>query len=361
MLITIAEGSSEALTVRTRKVKDLFERMGVVAPDRIFLRNLPVEHPTSTFNPGLSFDDSSGCLTVYPRIVLGYYMYVSSIAAFRLCLDDIEAKRVNMGRYMADVILSPDNRYDIWGAEDPRVYVIDGIPHMTYTGRSINYFEPREWRYRTRPVTAAKLGDEWVKLAVHTPSHDVFGGVISDKNAFLYPLRNYSVSGKMVLFHRVHNKKEEFLLLVSEHEPLDYSSPKGPREYTVEKSWLIDLKADWESKLGWAAPPMNLRGDRVLVLAHSVDHEGVVYRVIAIELELGSKGPRVTAVTPSYIMEPSEPFEKIGDRPHVVFPCGLVKVDDHLLVSYGAADLYVGIARVEFSQLLEELDRGRLE
>jgi len=150
-LLLEAKGSEEARGVRLNETRDIFERSGVVSPDRIFIRNLPLEHPASAFNPGLFFDESTSCLTVYPRIVLGYYMYVSSIASFRLCLDEIESSQVNLGRFMADVVVSPDNRFDIWGAEDPRVYQVDGRVYMTYTGRSINYFEPREWRFRTRP------------------------------------------------------------------------------------------------------------------------------------------------------------------------------------------------------------------
>lgn len=352
-------GSRDVLETRSNSVRDIFHRAGVISPDRIHIRNLPVEHPASAFNPGLSFEESSGCLVVYPRIVLGYYMYVSSIASFRLCLDDIAAGRLGVGRFMADVVLSPDNRYDIWGAEDPRVYALgDGRLYMTYTGRSINYFEPRRWEYRTRPVTAAYMGEGWVKLAVHTPDHNAYGGVVSDKNAFLHR----SPSGTLLLFHRVHNRRDEFKLLVSPHPSLEAGGAGGaPREYTVGKGWLVDIRGPWESKLGWAAPPIHVGGSRYLLLVHAVDREGVVYRVLAVEMDLGDSIPRLTAVTPDYIMEPREPYERIGDRPHVVFPCGAVRVDDDLIISYGAADLYVGVARVGFDDLLAELDRGRVE
>ncbi|HID41227.1 MAG TPA: DUF137 domain-containing protein, partial [Pyrodictium sp.] len=50
-----------------------------------------------------------------------------------------------------------------------------------------------------------------------------------------------------------------------------------------------------------------------------------------------------------------------GDRPYVVFPCGVVRVDSTtLLLSYGAADQFVGIAAIDLNELLSELDSGRI-
>jgi len=60
-------------------------------------------------------------------------------------------------------------------------------------------------------------------------------------------------------------------------------------------------------------------------------------------------------------MEPRELYEVYGDRPYVVFPCGASLVDDStLLLSYGAADQFVGLAAIDLDSLFAELDRGRI-
>ena len=72
------------------------------------------------------------------------------------------------------------------------------------------------------------------------------------------------------------------------------------------------------------------------------------------------EGPVVRAVTPRYIMAPREPYEVYGDRPYTVFPCGAARIDDKLLVSYGAADYMVAFALIDVDELLAEIDRGRI-
>jgi predicted GH43/DUF377 family glycosyl hydrolase len=69
----------------------------------------------------------------------------------------------------------------------------------------------------------------------------------------------------------------------------------------------------------------------------------------------------VDAVTPTYIMEPRLEYEIVGDRPFVAFPCGAVRVDDDIIITYGAADLYMGIGVLRLDELMTELDRGVIE
>jgi predicted GH43/DUF377 family glycosyl hydrolase len=44
-------------------------------------------------------------------------------------------------------------------------------------------------------------------------------------------------------------------------------------------------------------------------------------------------------------------FERSGFLPDIVFPTGLVRREDHLLVYYGAADTATGVAQYSLSDL----------
>ena len=66
------------------------------------------------------------------------------------------------------------------------------------------------------------------------------------------------------------------------------------------------------------------------------------------------------SVSPVYIMEPREDYEIYGDRPYVIFPCGAILVDDSVLVSYGAADSFIGFAWVKLGELMAIMDQGRI-
>ncbi len=346
-------------SVRKNKTNDIVKRIGVISPNKLFLRNLPIEHPVASFNPGMIFNDDTDCLHIYPRIILGYYMYVSSIAEIKVCIDELEQKTLEINRYMADVIITPDNRHDIWGTEDPRMYRINNKIYTTYTGRAINYFNPMEWRNRTRPVLAVldEKRRKWVKKASFIPDEKVFGDIISDKNAFLI-----EKDDRIFLFHRIHTKTDSFKAIISlvEREYIE-GKHDGIKEVKVDNGIEIIGHGTWESKIGWGTPPIEVETNKYVVLVHSVDKEGVVYRVFSVLIDLSGKEPQILGVTPTYIMEPKTSYEVTGDRPLVVFPCGAVKIDDELIISYGAADLYIGIGKINLSELLSIIDTGKIE
>jgi len=55
------------------------------------------------------------------------------------------------------------------------------------------------------------------------------------------------------------------------------------------------------------------------------------------------------------ILEPLKKYERIGQVPNVVFPCGAVVKDDELFVYYGGADSVVCVATANLSKILKEI------
>lgn len=346
-----AEGMREAGEVRQNVTRDIFERRGVLSPSRIILRNYPVPHPLTAFNAGARLAGEE--LYVYPRIVLGYYKYVSSIVELRIPLEDLEGGGVSLNSYVGDVVVTPSTRFDIWGAEDPRVYSIGGRPYMTYTGRTLSYFDPEAQIEKTLPVTAVREAGRWEKRLVFKLPQGA--GLVSDKDAFLC-----EVGERLYLFHRPHLLSGSFHLVVSMLDDSVLTAGAGLREVEVQGGFEVLRPAPFESKLGWAAPPLQVGAESVVALVHAVDREGIVYRVFAVRLKLSARGVAVEAVTPHYIMEPRAPYEVVGDRPYTIFPCGLVKVGDEVLITYGAGDYVVGFAAARLDELLASLEEGEL-
>ena len=346
-----AEGMREAGELRRSATRDIFERRGVLSPSRILLRNYPVPHPITAFNAGARRAGDS--LYVYPRIVLGYYKYVSSIVELEIPLEDVEGGSVSQNSYVGNIVISPSTRYDIWGAEDPRLYCIGGRLYMTYTGRTLSYFDPNVEVEKTLPVTAVYEDGKWEKCLIFKLPPEA--GLVSDKDAFLC-----KVGGRLYFFHRPHLLRGSFHLVVSMLDKSTLAAGGGLREVEVREGFEVLRAAPFESKLGWAAPPLQVSTESVVVLVHAVDSEGVVYRVFAVRLRLSRSGVSVEAVTPYYIMEPRAPYEVVGDRPYTIFPCGLVEVEDEVLVTYGAGDYVVGFAAAKLDDLLASLEEGEL-
>ncbi len=355
----IIEGGLEASRKRVFNVDDIVIRAGVLSPNRILLHNYPIRHPISAFNASAVEQDED--IRVFIRIILGYYMYVSSIIELKIPWNDIIYGYIDVNSYSGDIVIYPSTKYDIWGTEDPRVYVLDDKIHMTYTGRSINYFNPVIRKNRTLPVTAVYDNEtrKWVKRYVFIPSEKFFGEVVSDKDAFLYRLNN-----KYYLFHRPHLGDESFHLAISIIDEKDIAkNPADIQEIIIDNMYEVLYPGKFENKIGWATPPipLNNNGDEIIIFIHSVDRDNVVYRVFAVELGLKDDEIYVRAVTPSYIMEPKTPYEVVGDRPLTIFPCGAIRFNkDHILITYGAGDYMVGFGIIDLDILLNLLDKGRI-
>ena len=88
------------------------------------------------------------------------------------------------------------------------------------------------------------------------------------------------------------------------------------------------------------------------------DRKGVrrkrVYRLGSIILD--EEDPRkVLFRSKEPIFEPEEEYELYGHVPNVVFSCGMVRIEDKLLVYYGGADTVVGVASCSLEKLVQGL------
>ena len=80
---------------------------------------------------------------------------------------------------------------------------------------------------------------------------------------------------------------------------------------------------------------------------------GRLYRIGALLLDLEDP-ENILGYTPYFIFSPEEQYERTGDVPNVVFPCGLVAEDDGIVkMYYGAADTCIGLAEARLEDLVE--------
>jgi len=175
--------------------------------------------------------------------------------------------------------------------------------------------------------------------------------VVSDKNAFMFRAK------ELLLFHRIHMLNEKFYLSVCKVPDGVLNLDSFEEVIIGENITVLEEQAEFETKLGWATPPVKVN-DELLVLIHAVDKFMGVYRVFAVLMNYEGL---FTAVTPFYIMEPKEIYEVYGDRPYVVFPCGAGVKDGYLYISYGGADSVVCIGRIKLDTLLDILYENRIE
>jgi len=255
-------------------------------------------------------------------------------------------------------VFEPGADYDKGGCEDPRIVKMGEEFLITYAALPR---PPRE--YGDFVETIRKLREDPLHPRIHVFSHTgllcspdlrnferiamITPPDVDDRDGVLFPEK---VGGRYLLLHR----------------PTEWTGP----EYGAERPsiWLAhsaDLKhwtdhkllfkpeQPWEAmKIGAGPPPIRTQ-EGWLLIYHGVD-ENFVYRAGMVLLD-PDRPDRVIARSPHPILEPEEPYEKVGDIPNVVFPTGTAVMDGKLFVYYGAADKVCCVATAPLNELLEFL------
>ncbi len=323
---------------REFKTIDIVKRINFIYPDQVMVEGYR-RRPTAIFNPGLVLEGS--VLRVYPRLQFEYYNYVACIGYFEV--DVSELKSLSFVR--CRIVVYPTLNVEYLGCEDPRVQKIGSEYVMLYTGVGAtpnpeHFPYPRNfiWYKAHLCIAVSKDGVNWSKLGYVKMEGKV---PVHDKDAFIV-----RCGDSYVLFHRptIGNQNECW------RGVLDLNT------LNTTNNTIVIPCMEFEERVGWSTPPIEVDGSYlVFVHAKCVD---LRYRVFACLLD--RKTLEIIAMTPYYIMEPKELQEMLGDTAHVVYPCGAVKIDDKVIIAYGAADWCMGFGEVDLSELMHHLDRGRV-
>ncbi len=221
------------------------------------------------------------------------------------------------------------------GCEDPRLTLIGKTVYMCYTAYDGTHV-PRV------ALTSIALADflakrwNWTKPVIASPEN------MDDKDACVFPAK---VKGQYLLLHRINSDIcADFVV------NLDF--PGGPLRSATPI--MLPRRGTWDSdKVGITAPPIKTKKGWLL-LYHGVSSNHHTYRVGLALLDL--KNPtRVISRTAQPVFEPEMDYEKVGEHPNVVFPCGTAVRGDTLFIYYGGADKVVGVATVSLKKLLNSL------
>ncbi|HMJ64040.1 MAG TPA: glycoside hydrolase family 130 protein [Candidatus Binatia bacterium] len=229
--------------------------------------------------------------------------------------------------------LEPEDGYEEYGVEDPRISQIGDTFYITYVAVS-----------RHGVTTALASTRDFKSFKRH--------GIIfcpENKDVMLFP---ETIGG---LYHALHR-------------------PNGATAFTKPEMWIANSPdllhwgrherllgggEDWDlGRIGGGAPPIKTEAGW-LELYHGNSKREAEKNVGTYSgglLLLDLQEPRCILGRCGQIFVPETEFEREGFVPNVVFPTGTVQHGDSVLVYYGAADTYVGV--VEFS-LKEMLDRVR--
>ncbi|HEX9319651.1 MAG TPA: hypothetical protein VF884_12020 [Nitrososphaeraceae archaeon] len=287
----------------------------------------------AVFNCGILNDGKT--IHMLYRAVGEYEKYVSRIG-YASSSDGILFNR------RREVAISPQEYYEKYGLEDPRLMRIGSSTYVTYVVLS-DYV-----RAMPSASTALAQTDDFLHYKrtgiITIPGSD-------DKDTVLFPSENNE------------DKNLRFRIL---HRPSSWVGPgyntdkpsiwlgEGDSITSYDKhTLLIKPEHDWESlKVGVGIPPIKTEKGW-LVIYHGVSSERV-YSAGAFLLDT-SEPTKILGRTKEPILKPEETYERNGDVGNVVFPTGACILDSTLYVYYGGADKVCCLATTDLGGLLEDI------
>lgn len=282
----------------------------------------------AVFNPGATAFDGGTLLLLRVEDRTGISRLVVATSA-----DGVGDWRVEPERGIRP---DPDRFEERWGVEDPRITRIDGTYYVVYTGYS-----------EGGPLVCLATTTDFVTFERH--------GVVmppEDKDAALFPRTH---DGRWALLHRPATATPG----LGAHIWLSWSPDL--RYWGDARILLSARRGGWwdANKVGTGPPP--LETDRGWLLGyHGVRQtaSGSLYRMGIALLDLDDPCS-VLARSDEWILGPTQPYERGGDVPGVVFPTGWVLDEDGdtLRIYYGAGDSVVALATASLGALLDGLAR----
>jgi beta-1,2-mannobiose phosphorylase / 1,2-beta-oligomannan phosphorylase len=228
-----------------------------------------------------------------------------------------------------------------WGFEDPRAIWVEELDRFVISCTAYGPAGPAVYLAMTRDFSSVER-----KGIVMRPE---------DKNAAILPER---VDGKWILFHRPTGGARITQAGVIHpgiwlSRSTDLVSWSPPERVLQPRSG-----AWWDSLRIGIGPPLLKTEHGWLLVYHGVKEivGGAIYRVGAALLDL-HEPTHVIARSPAWILGPREPYERTGDVPNAVFPCGLIhdEPSGELRLYYGAADTSICLATAQLDELLAAL------
>lgn len=236
-------------------------------------------------------------------------------------------------REFTDSAFHPYGELEEYGVEDPRITPLNSRFYFTYVAVS-----------RHGPATALASTTDFRTFERH--------GIVfcpENKDVVLFPEK---IHGAFMALHR----------------PVCGSPFTRPEMWTAKSDDLIHWgqhqplalpEAEWQSgRVGAGPPPIRVSGGWLAIYhgnrRSTNPGEVGIYSAGAVLLDEHNPN-RALKWIPEPLLKPEADFEKNGFVPNVVFPTGLIRDGENLLVYFGAADECTAVAGFDLGEVLASM------
>ena len=239
----------------------------------------------------------------------------------------------------------PQEEWEKFGCEDPRVTYFEGNYYIFYTALSKYPFEASGIK------VAVAISKDLKKVhARHlvTP--------FNAKAMTLFPER---VNGKITVIVAVNTDMPPAKIAIAQVDKIEdlWNTQFWEKWYKDIDKHTVDLKRFPYDHIEVGATPIKTHHGWLLIYSHIQNYFSSsenLDRIFGIEaVVLDSNNPlKIIGRTGGPILVPSESYELLGHVPNIVFPEGAIIKKDTLLIYYGAADTTTCLAYVNLNDLL---------
>jgi beta-1,2-mannobiose phosphorylase / 1,2-beta-oligomannan phosphorylase len=240
-------------------------------------------------------------------------------------------------------IISPDQPWDRFGCEDPRVTFLDGKYYIFYTALS------------TYPFSAQGIR---IGVAITTNFVDFTKHPVTPFNAKAMALFPQRINGRLLAVLTVHTDipPAKIALAWFDDESELWSDDYWHDWYRNLDSHVLPLLRDHHDLVEIGAPPVHTDQGWLLLYCYIKDYfsDDRQFSIEGALLDLDH--PHAIKGRSSHpLLRPTKDYELKGQVRNVVFPSGALVEDGRLVVFYGAADSSCCAASAQLEAVLQDM------
>jgi len=245
--------------------------------------------------------------------------------------------------------ITPDEEWDIYGCEDPRVTYFEGKYYIFYTALSKYPFKADGIRVGLAISKDLKKINE--KHLV-TP--------FNAKAMTIFPRR---INGKIIAIFSAYTDMPPSRMCFTELDKIDDLWNESFWEEWIKNidKYTLDFHRNKYDHLEVGAPPLETKDGWLLIYSHIqnyFENPEKLDRIFGIEALLFDLNDPTKLIgrTAGPIIAPSKKYELSGYVSDVVFPSGALINKNQLTIYYGAADTTTCLAYINLIDLIETID-----
>lgn len=245
-------------------------------------------------------------------------------------------------------LIKPENLWEKYGCEDPRITKIDDYYYIFYT--AISSFPPNPNTIKVA-VAITKDLNKIEKKCLVTP--------FNAKAMALFPKK---IGGRLAAVLTVNTDKPPAKIAIAYFDKKEDICSEGlwNKWYSEVDKYEIPIRRMTTDQVEVGAVPIETDEGWLLIYAHIQNYYNSNQKIFGIEAVLLDKEDpqKIIGRTRTPLMTPQEKYELEGVVPNVIFPSGGIIENDELYIYYGAADTYCALATCKVKELIDELKKN---